>query len=119
MTHTMNLKPAPFSAIVQGYKTIELRLYDEKRQKISVGDTLIFSNTANPDEKLYCIVKHLHIFESFADLYKALPLEKCGYTKADITTARADDMNVYYSEDEQRLYGVVGIEIELTAKINV
>ena len=81
--------------------------------------SLIFSNTANPDEKLYCTVKHLHIFESFAELYKALPLEKCGYTKDDIATASADDMNAYYSVNEERLYGVVGIEIELTEKSDV
>ena len=42
MTHHMNLNPQPFSMIADGTKTIELRLLDEKRSLISVGDTLIY-----------------------------------------------------------------------------
>ena len=34
-THAMNLNPAPFEMIKRGAKTIELRLFDEKRQKIN------------------------------------------------------------------------------------
>ena len=35
----------PFEQIKSGVKTIELRLYDEKRQALSVvGDTIIFTN---------------------------------------------------------------------------
>ena len=113
MTHYMNLKPTPFSLIARGLKTIELRLYDEKRKGIAVGDTLIFTNTDNSDEKLYCMVKCLHIFSSFAELYKSLPLDKCGYLPNEISNASPLDMNHYYSEDVQRECGVVGIEIKL------
>ena len=35
--HEMRLDPAPFRMIKRGEKTIELRLYDEKRRKIAVG----------------------------------------------------------------------------------
>ena len=45
--HIMKLHPRPFAKIKDGSKTIELRLYDEKRQRISVGDTLRFVNTEN------------------------------------------------------------------------
>ena len=38
MEHTMNLNAHPFEMMRSGKKTIELRLYDEKRRKISVGD---------------------------------------------------------------------------------
>ena len=30
--HQMSLKPLPFELIKEGYKTIELRLYDDKRK---------------------------------------------------------------------------------------
>ena len=43
----MKLHPAPFEMIKSGKKTIELRLYDEKRRKIKVGDEIIFTNTVN------------------------------------------------------------------------
>jgi ASC-1-like (ASCH) protein len=41
----MNLTPSPFKMIREGRKTIELRLYDEKRKAISIGDTITFCNT--------------------------------------------------------------------------
>lgn len=44
---------------------------------------------------------------------KELSLLECGYTEADIETASPDDMNVYYSKDNQQKYGVVGIIIAL------
>ena len=34
--HIMNLTPSPMQMIKDGKKTIELRLYDEKRKLISV-----------------------------------------------------------------------------------
>jgi ASC-1-like (ASCH) protein len=42
MEHILKLKPKYFNYINKGTKIIELRLYDEKRQKISIGDTIIF-----------------------------------------------------------------------------
>lgn len=34
MTHYMKLNPEPFDKIASGKKTIELRLYDEKRKTV-------------------------------------------------------------------------------------
>jgi hypothetical protein len=53
----------------------------------------------------------LHRFQSFSELYEALPLLQCGYTEADIATAHPSDMEQYYSVEEQAKYGVVGIEL--------
>lgn len=112
MVHHMNLKPQPFELIADGYKTIELRLLDEKRQKIAVGDTLVFTNTAALEQQLRCSVKKLYCFADFAALYAALPLDKCGYLPHELATARPEDMDLYYPPEKQRQYGVVGIEIE-------
>ena len=40
MRHTMKLKEDPFERMKNGTKTIEFRLYDEKRRKIKVGDEI-------------------------------------------------------------------------------
>ena len=111
--HIMNLKPEPLSKIKEGQKTIELRLYDDKRKKVSVGDTITFINTENSNDTLSVIVKNLHTFSSFSELYKSLPLLKCGYTEDNINEASPDDMELYYSKEKQNKYGVVGIEIML------
>ncbi len=51
MKHTMKLRPNPFRMILCGEKTYELRLYDEKRQCIKIGDEIVFVNTKT-DEPL-------------------------------------------------------------------
>lgn len=109
-THRMKLHAAPFAMIKSGQKTIELRLYDEKRQAVRPGDTIVFTNTAT-GETLTKTVAKLHCYPNFEALYKALPLLRCGYTEADIATAHPDDMKLYYSAEEQAKYGVVGIEL--------
>ena len=90
----MNLNPSPFEMIREGNKTIELRLYDEKRKMISVGDTITFTNTDNPNDVISVTVTDLFVFDSFDELYKSLPLLKCGYTKEDIDTLAAALANV-------------------------
>lgn len=108
--HSMNLNPAPFEMIKSGKKTIELRLWDEKRSKISVGDGITFTNT-DTGETLNRTVVKLHCFASFEELYQALPLLQCGYTEEDIHTASSADMEQYYSAEQQSKFGVVGIEL--------
>ena len=109
-THDMKLHSSPFEMIKSGQKTIELRLLDEKRKKIKVGDTIVFTNTATGETLSKTVVK-LHCFDHFDELYQHLPLLQCGYTAKDIDTARPADMEQYYSIEEQEKYGVVGIEL--------
>lgn len=70
----------------EGTKTIELRLFDEKRRKIQIGDIIEFSNTET-GEKIGAKVSAQYVFDSFESLYKELSLLECGYTEADIETA--------------------------------
>ncbi len=97
--------------IASGAKTIELRLNDEKRQQIKIGDALVFSNTSDKSKQITAEVIKLHKFDSFLELYEALPLDKCGYLPEELATASYKDMEEYYSPDKQALYGVLGIEI--------
>ena len=108
--HTMKLHHSPFQMIKSGEKTIELRLFDEKRQQLKAGDKIAFTNTAT-GETLNTTVVKLHRFDSFKELYKSLPLLKCGYTTENVDNAKPSDMEQYYSVEEQNKYGVVGIEI--------
>ena len=113
MTHTMKLNPFPFSQIENGYKVIELRLYDEKRRKIQIGDRIVFTNTENPSKSICAMVTALHRFPSFKELYATLPLLKCGYTEKTLANADCRDMLEYYSHEQEALYGVLGIEFTL------
>ena len=113
MTHYMNLNPSPFEMIASGAKTIELRLYDEKRQQIKVGDALVFSNTSDKSRQITAEVVKLHKFDGFEKLYETLPLDKCGYLPDELDSASYKDMEEYYSPEKQAQYGVLGIEIRV------
>lgn len=111
MTHFMSLKPSPFNKIASGEKTFELRLYDEKRRLIGIGDRIEFTDTDDNTRHLIVTVKALHRFDSFKELYASLPLERCGYS--DPSKADPSDMDEYYPREKQENCGVVAIEIEL------
>ena len=115
MTHEMKLSPAPFEMIASGQKTVELRLFDEKRSRIKPGDEIVFTNTSS-GKTLRAKVSKLHRFDSFEQLYKNLPLLKCGYTAETLAGASPSDMERYYAPEEQKKYGVVGIELVLAAE---
>lgn len=112
MAFEMNLNPEPFEMIKSGTKTIELRLYDDRRKAIRINDLIEFTNRET-NEKLLCKVKNLYRFKNFEELYSSLPLLKCGYTKETVVTAQPSDMNKYYNREQIAMFGVIGIELEL------
>ena len=111
MHHEMSLRPGPFAKIADGSKRWELRLHDEKRRLISVGDTITFTCTAN-EHSVMVRVTALRPFPSFAELYNALPLDECGYTEESAKTADPRDMEKYYPPEKQAQYGVLAIGVE-------
>lgn len=108
--HHMKLFPEPYEKIKSGRKTIELRLFDEKRRQIKAGDAIVFTNMET-NETVSATVAKLHRFDSFEELYRSLPLLQCGYTAENVGEAKPSDMDPYYSAEEQKQYGVVGIEL--------
>ena len=110
--HQMKLKRSPFDKIKNGSKTIELRLYDEKRQRVSIGDFIEFTCLDDPKQKIQTRVTALHRFTTFAELYAALPKEKLGYSPTG--TPDPNHMDEYYSREDQEKYGVLGIELYCT-----
>lgn len=118
MQHIMRLNPSPFAMIENREKTIELRLNDEKRRLINVGDEITFINTEDNRKTLKTEIVNIYKYKSFKELYADLPLLKCGYTKEDISNAKPEDMIEYYSEEQQKKYGVLGIEIRVISLQN-
>ena len=108
MLHRMHLQAEHYVKILRGEKTIELRLYDEKRQKIKCGDEIELINASDREQKLMVQVVALHRFNSFWELFSALSVHACGFNSIDDYKV----MEAYYSEKEQFLWGVVGIEFK-------
>lgn len=108
MKHKMNLNSRPFSSIKEGYKIIEMRLCDEKRELIKIGDEIEFCHREN-GEKLLRRVCNLTKFKNFEELYKCFDKVSLGYLENE--EANPQDMSQYYSQDEMDKYGVLAIEI--------
>ena len=109
----MNLSPLPYRQITEGKKTIELRLLDERRRDLRVGDSIEFTNRDDPSKKFTARVEELYVFDSFDELYKSLPLIDCGYSEEELPFASPRDMDQYYTQEQQKTYKALGIRISL------
>ncbi|MCL4362869.1 ASCH domain-containing protein [Candidatus Marsarchaeota archaeon] len=113
MIHEMSLTSAPFDKIKNRKKTIEIRLYDEKRRGVKVGDIILFSKLPDKKEKIKVGVVGLSIFKSFHELFSNFDKSKFGH---DQTLSIEDQINLqreHYTSEEEKQNGVVGIHIKL------
>lgn len=109
----MKLNDDPFQKIKTGEKTIELRLYDEKRRRLDYGDYIIFSRVSNPDDILSVKIKALYRSGSFRELFEGIPIEKCGNSSEMSVDDFIASLRKYYAEEDEFRYGVLGIKVEL------
>jgi hypothetical protein len=106
----MNLRPKYFDFIKDGTKRIELRLYDEKRRSIQLGDIIEFAKS--DDEKFKAKVVGLLRYNSFANLFEDFDIS----ILADSSMTKQELLEVlgeFYSEEKQAEFGVIGIRIKL------
>ena len=96
MLHKMNLNESPFERIKNGTKTIEFRVYDEKRQQIKIGDQIEFSKLTDLQEKLLVDVIDLFREDTFESLFKKL------YTDEEEINRKSKSMEQYYPHDKEK-----------------
>ena len=109
-THQLTLATEPFNAITSGNKTIESRLYDEKRQKIQIGDQIIFTNRDNSSQTANVKVIGLLRYATFHDLFSHNDTRKFGGESVEWLE---NQMNGFYPLGKQLQNGVIGIEFIL------
>ncbi|MBQ9180565.1 ASCH domain-containing protein, partial [Candidatus Saccharibacteria bacterium] len=121
-THQMNLQPKFFNYIKNGTKRIELRLYDEKRRQIGLGDVIEFTSVVpEPDGRrsentsmtatLRAEVVGLLRYRSFEELFEDFDINILAdesMTKEELLATLGE----FYPKDMQEKYGVVGIRIK-------
>lgn len=109
-THQLKLATEPFNAIISGNKTIESRLYDAKRQKIQIGDRIIFTNRDNSEQTATAEVVGLLRYATFRDLFSHNNPRKFG---GDNVEWLENQISEFYSIEDQKIYGVIGIEFKV------
>ena len=108
----MKLNEAPFAQIKNGEKTVELRLNDEKRSTVNVGDEIKFVLATDDTQLIRARVIALHKYASFRELFEAGFLESTGFGGYTVDMA-CERMRAYYTAEQEQKYGALGIEIEL------
>ena len=101
-----------FEIVKNKQKNIEIRVNDEKRRKLKVGDELIFLKRPLEEDKLYADVTFLDYYDNFEQLVnyydmKNLYLED--YTKEELL----NKLYSFYNKKEIEKYGVVAIGFKL------
>lgn len=115
MRHQMRLHPEPFEMFTSGVKTVELRLNDEKRQQIRVGDEIEFAKRTDETEKMVVRVTGLVPAPTMEVLAAHIPLTALG-CPAEMSTAECEKMmNRHYVDEEIAKYGWLAIGIERIA----
>ncbi|MDI9412379.1 MAG: ASCH domain-containing protein [Bacillota bacterium] len=109
--HKMHLYEEPFKMIKSGQKKIELRLNDEKRQKIKIGDTIVFSKFPDCNERIEVKVTGLLHYASFKELYTDIPFHLFGRENKSMDWMLQGTYEIYDKEREEK-YGALGIRIE-------
>ena len=112
MEHEMKLQPEYYNFILNGTKRIEIRLYDEKRQQIKIGDVIKFFKEPELSESFNAKVVGLLRYNSFEEMFKDFDisiLSDEAMTKDELISV----LEQFYTKEKQEKYGVLGIRIEL------
>lgn len=112
MTHTIDLQDIYFAKIKTKEKIYEIRLNDEKRKKIKIGDTIIFVKHSDNSDQIETTVTDLIYFDSFISMSKSIPAKDIGFNGK----TEQEILNTYYSfysKEKESSFGVVAIKVEL------
>ena len=110
MIHRMKLQNEPFKQIKKEIKKIEIRLNDEKRKIFEINDYIEFTNITTL-EIMFVKITNLYHFESFEKLFN-------NFDNSILGCGSYEEMYKYYSREEEKKYGVLGIEIKVLPKVN-
>ncbi|MFB7159334.1 MULTISPECIES: ASCH domain-containing protein [unclassified Lysinibacillus] len=111
MVHKMGLYGEYFQSILEGKKKVEVRLNDEKRRKIKVGDTIEFIKVPQQDETLQVQVTGVIKYDTFREMYEDIPFTEfdCeGWTMKEMI----DGTYEIYTPEQEKEWGALAIIIK-------
>lgn len=111
MEMKVHLHSDVFEIVKSGVKDIEVRVNDEKRRKLRVGDTLVFLKRPLEDEEIRAKVVGLEYYDYFENLVDNYDMKRIyleNYTKE----MYLEEMARFYTLEEQEKDGVVAILFE-------
>lgn len=111
MQHEMKLRAIYFDKIVLGEKVFEVRLNDEKRKAIAIGDTIIFKKLPELEKEIETVVTDLIHFKSFTEMAKNLSSTEIGFEDCSEKSI-VDAYHEFYSVEDENKFGVLAIKVK-------
>ncbi len=108
--HTMKVDKQHYDNIFSGTKTVEMRLYDIKRQGIAVGDLISFACDSYPEENIVVTVVETKVFLDFKELVEHYTPIELGFEGEDRSYI-CGFMNGLYGMEKVNANKVVAIRI--------
>lgn len=108
MKYKMGLQSKYFDLVQTSKKTVEVRLNDEKRKKLKVGDVITFCREPDRIQKIDTIVDKLDKYSCFSDAISDMGIT-C-FTDED-QNSYLSDLEKYYSKKDQEENGVLAITV--------
>lgn len=115
-TFDMKLRKEPFDRIRNGVKTIEYRLNDEKRSLLRIGDCIRFAEITETGNGsiITAQIEDIKLAPTFMELKEKLII--AGILGAEQFSP--ETMRKYYSQADEKRYGVIGIKIKLVSNMD-
>ncbi len=112
MKYIMKLNPKYFEYMKNGTKRIEIRLNDEKRKNIKIGDEIVFQKEPELKEKVSTQIIDLIIKKNFKELIDNLDVSEYA-DESESEEEFLNDLYKFYTKEQEEKYGVVGIQIKI------
>ena len=106
----MHLESEIYNLVNNNIKDIEIRINDEKRRKLKIGDIITIANRSNNDT-LMIRITNLEYFSSFNDCINNYDLKRL-YNDEITKEELLNLLYKFYTIEEEIKYGVVAIIFE-------
>lgn len=112
MKYIMKLNPKYFEYMKNGTKRIEIRLNDEKRRNLKIGDVIVFQKEPDLKEKLSTQIVNLTVKRNFKELIDNLDVSEYA-DESEFEEEFLNDLYKFYTKEQEEKYGIVGIQIKI------
>lgn len=112
----MHLNHQPFEQIKAGTKKIEIRLNDDKRSQLKMGEKVEFTDLKT-NEKIITEVLSLERFQTFKELFKKYSGPIIGSPETESIEELDRENSEIYSRKQKKNFGALAIHLKVISRI--
>jgi ASC-1-like (ASCH) protein len=112
MLYQLKVHEEPFERMQKGERVLEIRLFDEKRQRLKLGDWIEFADANDMKKTIRAEIIGLIRYKTFGDIVDDMPAALLGYEESEKGYLKSS-MYEIFTKEEEAANGVLGIRIRL------